>query len=53
MADRVVIMSEGRIQQVGTPQEIYRRAANRFVAEFVGGNNVIAGTVQSQGSGRP
>jgi spermidine/putrescine transport system ATP-binding protein len=51
MADRVVIMSEGRIQQVGTPQEIYRRAANRFVAEFVGGNNVIAGTVQSQGSG--
>jgi spermidine/putrescine transport system ATP-binding protein len=43
MADRVVIMNEGLIQQVGTPQEIYRRAANRFVAEFVGGNNLLSG----------
>jgi spermidine/putrescine transport system ATP-binding protein len=45
MADRVVIMNEGRVQQVGAPQEIYRRASNQFVAEFVGGNNILHGTV--------
>ncbi|MDR6951221.1 spermidine/putrescine transport system ATP-binding protein [Ancylobacter sp. 3268] len=44
MADRVVIMSEGRVQQIGAPREIYRRAANRFVAEFVGGTNLFSGT---------
>src|ERR1700722_8748224 len=47
MADRVVIMNEGRVQQVGTPRDIYRRAGNRFVAEFIGSNNILAGTVQS------
>ena len=52
MANRVVIMNEGRIQQIGTPQEIYRRAANRFVAEFVGGNNILAGTVQEVAGGK-
>ena len=41
MADRVVIMNEGRIQQIGTPRDIYRRAGNRFVAEFIGGNNIL------------
>lgn len=46
MADRVVIMSEGRIQQVGTPKEIYGRAANRFVAEFLGGTNLLTGTLR-------
>jgi spermidine/putrescine transport system ATP-binding protein len=45
MADRVVIMSEGRIQQIGAPQDIYRKPANRFVAEFVGGNNIVEGTL--------
>jgi spermidine/putrescine transport system ATP-binding protein len=51
MADRVVIMNEGRVQQIGAPQEIYRRAANRFVAEFVGGNNILAGIATVQGDG--
>jgi spermidine/putrescine transport system ATP-binding protein len=51
MADRVVIMSEGRIQQVGAPRDIYRRAKNRFVAEFIGGNNILAGQVQSTKEG--
>ena len=46
MADRVVIMSDGRTQQVGTPREIYRAPANRFVAEFVGANNILTGTVR-------
>ena len=47
MADRVVIMSKGEIAQIGPPRDIYREPANRFVAEFVGRNNIIAGTVSS------
>ena len=45
MADRVVIMSKGEIAQAGAPKDIYRAPANRFVAEFVGRNNIIAGKV--------
>lgn len=45
MADRVVIMNDGQIQQVGTPHEVYRTPQNRFVAEFVGANNVFLGEV--------
>ncbi len=45
MADRVVIMNEGEIQQVGTPREVYRAPANRFVAEFVGANNILEGRI--------
>ena len=48
MADRVVIMSQGEIAQVGSPKDIYRAPANRFVAEFVGRNNILAGTVTAQ-----
>ncbi len=51
MADRVVIMSDGRIQQVGTPREIYRAPANHFVAEFVGANNILRGTVRGLAGG--
>ncbi|WP_282568762.1 ABC transporter ATP-binding protein [Bosea sp. AS-1] len=36
MSDRVVVMDQGRITQAGTPKELYRRPANRFVADFVG-----------------
>ncbi|MCY1278468.1 Vitamin B12 import ATP-binding protein BtuD [compost metagenome] len=45
MADRVVIMSRGRIEQVGTPQDVFREPHNRFVAEFVGGKNILGGSV--------
>jgi spermidine/putrescine transport system ATP-binding protein len=45
MADRVVIMSEGRVQQIGAPQEIFRRPQNRVVAEFIGGNNILPGKI--------
>jgi spermidine/putrescine transport system ATP-binding protein len=45
MADRVVIMGEGEIAQIGSPKNIYRAPANRFVAEFVGRNNILSGTV--------
>ncbi len=50
MADRVVIMSEGEIAQSGLPRDIYRAPANRFVAEFVGRNNIIAGVVRADGN---
>ena len=45
MADRVAIMSDGKIAQIGVPRDIYREPANRFVAEFVGRNNIISGRV--------
>ncbi len=46
MADRVIIMSNGEIAQTGLPRDIYREPANRFVAEFVGRNNIISGDVR-------
>ena len=45
MADRVVIMNDGRIAQIGRPREVYRNPANRFVAEFVGTNNILTGRI--------
>ncbi|MFL5832279.1 MAG: ABC transporter ATP-binding protein [Solirubrobacteraceae bacterium] len=41
MADRIAVMNEGRIEQVGTPEEIYRRPASRFVADFIGESNFL------------
>lgn len=41
MADRLAVFSEGRIAQIGTPQEIYDRPRSRFVADFVGSANVL------------
>ena len=52
MADRVVIMGHGEVAQVGKPKDIYRAPANRFVAEFVGRNNIISGTVKTSGNGQ-
>ena len=37
LADRIVIMSDGKVEQIGTPMELYRSPASRFVAEFIGG----------------
>jgi ABC-type Fe3+/spermidine/putrescine transport system ATPase subunit len=45
MADRVVVMNHGRIEQIGTPQDIYTFPRTRFVAEFVGMNNILDGRV--------
>ena len=42
MADRIALFNEGRVMQVGTPQEIYRQPASRFVADFVGSSNVLS-----------
>jgi spermidine/putrescine transport system ATP-binding protein len=41
MADRIAVMNEGQIEQVGTPEEIYRRPASRFVADFIGESNFV------------
>ena len=43
MADRIVVMKSGRIQQVGGPRDIYRAPANDFVADFIGRGNLIEG----------
>jgi len=49
MADRIVVMNEGIIEQVGTPEDIYSRPANPFVADFVGTMNFLAGTAGNNG----
>ena len=45
MSDRIVVMRAGRIEQIGTPREIYRHPKNRFVAEFIGETNLFSVTV--------
>ena len=54
MGDRIAVMSEGVLQQIGTPQEVYRRPANVFVATFLGAPpmNLIDGTLEYAGSSR-
>ena len=46
VADRVVIMSKGRIEQVGSPAEIFEHPANPFVMDFLGNVNVFHGSIQ-------
>ena len=43
MSDVIVVMRDGRIQQMGDPSELYERPRNRFVADFIGSSNFIAG----------
>jgi putative spermidine/putrescine transport system ATP-binding protein len=43
LADRLVVMHEGRVQQIGAPEAIHARPANPFVARFIGGSNILAG----------
>jgi spermidine/putrescine transport system ATP-binding protein len=47
MSDRIAVMSRGKVQQMGTPVEIYERPANRFVADFIGESNFLEGTIKS------
>jgi len=46
VSDRVAVMADGAVEQVGPPQAVYRRPETRFVAEFVGDNNVFEGRVR-------
>lgn len=45
LSDRIVVMSEGKIQQIGTPTEIYNEPANSFVADFIGESNILNGVM--------
>jgi spermidine/putrescine transport system ATP-binding protein len=45
MSDRIAVMSDGLVQQVGTPREIYEHPANRFVAHFIGETNFVNGRI--------
>jgi len=50
MSDRIAILNRGRIHQVATPEVIYERPATRFVADFIGRNNVLDATVRTVSS---
>jgi ABC-type Fe3+/spermidine/putrescine transport system ATPase subunit len=49
MADRIAVMDRGRVVQIGPPEELYRRPASRFVAEFLGETNLIPGMIAPPG----
>lgn len=46
MSDRIVVMNQGRVEQDGTPEDLYFRPASRFVAEFIGETNLLSGEVR-------
>ena len=52
ISDRIVVMKDGRIEQVGTPFEIYNRPATAFVASFIGSSNLLRATVVDPARGR-
>jgi iron(III) transport system ATP-binding protein len=52
IADRLAVMRAGKIEQIGTPQEVYRQPANAFVAGFIGEANFLAGRVAELSGGR-
>jgi thiamine transport system ATP-binding protein len=50
VSDRLAVLSAGRVEQIGEPQTLYRRPESRFVADFIGENNVFDGTVTESAS---
>jgi iron(III) transport system ATP-binding protein len=52
ICDRIAVMNDGMIQQVGTPMELYERPANLFVASFLGTANILAGRIEGEGDAR-
>lgn len=51
MSDRIVVFNEGRIEQVGTPQQVYESPATRFVASFLGVSNLLDGALAEAATG--
>ena len=51
LSDRIAVMNGGHIEQLGTPEELYDRPVSRFVADFIGTSNLLAGTVLSAADG--
>ncbi len=52
MSDTIVVMSDGMIQQIGTPEEIYNEPKNSFVADFIGESNIFSGVMPKDGQVR-
>jgi len=50
ISDRIAVMRQGRLEQIGAPDDIYRRPATPFVAEFMGTTNLLMGTLAAQGT---
>jgi putative spermidine/putrescine transport system ATP-binding protein len=50
MSDRIAVFNRGKIEQIGSPEEIYDRPHTRFVADFVGETNLVEATVETTGS---
>jgi spermidine/putrescine transport system ATP-binding protein len=48
MSDKIVVMSEGQIQQVGTPEDVYNEPKNAFVADFIGESNIFSGIMSGK-----
>ena len=51
MSDRVAVFNKGKIEQIGTPRQVYDEPATRFVAEFIGETNLVEGVVERVSSG--
>jgi putative spermidine/putrescine transport system ATP-binding protein len=49
MSDRICLMNQGQIEQIGTPQDLYFRPATRFVADFLGESNILSGRAETGG----
>lgn len=52
MSDRVAVFNDGRIQQLAPPADLYERPENSFVAQFIGENNKLSGTIEELGGGK-
>ncbi|MBN1139340.1 MAG: ABC transporter ATP-binding protein [Anaerolineae bacterium] len=52
LSDQIVIINEGRVEQIGTPTDVYRFPQTRFVADFIGRANFVEGTVRNRQDGR-
>jgi putative spermidine/putrescine transport system ATP-binding protein len=52
IADRIVVMNGGRVEQIGSPQEVYEHPHSRFVAQFIGVSNLLAGAIEAPGQFR-
>lgn len=51
MSDRIAVMNGGRVEQLGTPEELYDRPTSRFVADFIGTTNLVTGRVEALEAG--
>jgi spermidine/putrescine transport system ATP-binding protein len=51
MSDRLAVMNAGRIEQLGSPRDLYERPATRFVADFLGTSNILSGRMERTGGG--